>query len=119
MCYETSQEPQHSSEYRYEIGDQESLCEAVIKAITIHSVDPQHRPSEIDVQTISDELEPLHYSVDVEALEQLFEPTATSNRQGTVTFTYHDYLVTINDRSWVVVRPLSAESSGEETEVEI
>ena len=42
------------------------------------------------------ELEPLHYAIDTDALERLFEPRADGLRDGgSVTFEYSDCLVTI------------------------
>lgn len=42
------------------------------------------------------ELEPLHYAIDTDALERLFEPRADGVRDGgSVTFEYSDCLVTI------------------------
>lgn len=42
------------------------------------------------------ELEPLHYTIDTDALERLFEPRADGLRDGgSVTFEYSDCLVTI------------------------
>lgn len=42
------------------------------------------------------ELEPLHYSINADALERLFEPRANGVRSaGSVTFEYSDCLVTV------------------------
>jgi hypothetical protein len=42
------------------------------------------------------ELEPLHYSINADALERLFEPRADGLRSGgSVTFEYSDCLVTV------------------------
>ncbi|WP_247001048.1 HalOD1 output domain-containing protein [Halosolutus gelatinilyticus] len=42
------------------------------------------------------ELEPLHYAINADALERLFEPRADGLRSGgTVTFEYHDCIVTV------------------------
>ncbi|WP_233710757.1 HalOD1 output domain-containing protein [Natronococcus pandeyae] len=40
-------------------------------------------------------LPPLHESIDPDALERLFEPTATGPRIGTIEFRYAGYLVTV------------------------
>ncbi|QFU83886.1 HalOD1 output domain-containing protein [Natronorubrum aibiense] len=53
------------------------------------------------VATFCDEeitaLEPLHYTVNTDALERLFEPRANGLRSGgSVAFEYHDCLVTVS-----------------------
>lgn len=40
-------------------------------------------------------LPPLHESIDPDALERLFEPTATGPRVGTIEFRYAGYFVTV------------------------
>ena len=43
------------------------------------------------------ELEPLHYAINADALERLFEPRANGRRsEGSVTFEYSDCLVTVS-----------------------
>ncbi|MFC7215689.1 HalOD1 output domain-containing protein [Saliphagus sp. GCM10025334] len=43
------------------------------------------------------ELDPLHYAIDADALERLFEPRANGLRSdGTVSFAYNECLVTVS-----------------------
>lgn len=54
------------------------------------------------------ELEPLHYAIDTDALERLFEPRANGLRTGgTVTFEYCDCTVTVTAAGEVVVESIS------------
>ncbi len=55
-------------------------------------------------------LEPLHYAIDADALERLFEPRANGLRsEGTVTFEYNDCLVTVAANGEVTVAPHTTE----------
>lgn len=52
------------------------------------------------------ELEPLHYTINTDALERLFEPRPNGLRTGgTVTFEYHDCTVTITADGEITVDP--------------
>ncbi|MHC3437114.1 HalOD1 output domain-containing protein [Natrialbaceae archaeon A-gly3] len=52
------------------------------------------------------ELEPLHYTINTDALERLFEPRPNGLRTGgTVTFEYHDCTVTITADGEITVEP--------------
>ena len=49
-------------------------------------------------------LDPLHYAIDVDALERLFEPRADGLRDGgSVTFGYSDCMVTVEADGTIVV----------------
>lgn len=50
------------------------------------------------------ELEPLHYAINADALERLFEPRADGLRSGgSVTFEYNDCLVTVTAEGEITV----------------
>lgn len=50
------------------------------------------------------ELEPLHYTIDTDALERLFEPRANGHRaSGTVSFSYQGCTVSVSAAGEVVV----------------
>ena len=69
---------------QYDRLDDEPLSVAVATAVATFSG--------IDVT----ELEPLHYAINADALERLFEPHADGLRSGgSVTFEYNDCLVTV------------------------
>lgn len=52
------------------------------------------------------ELEPLHYAINADALERLFEPHADGLRGGgSVTFEYNDCLVTVTAEGEITVKP--------------
>lgn len=57
---------------------------------------------------------PLHDVIDTDALESLFEPTATTDRvgDGTVSFSYHGYDVTVTAAGDVRVRAAETTPSG-------
>ncbi|WP_255169850.1 HalOD1 output domain-containing protein [Natrononativus amylolyticus] len=50
------------------------------------------------------ELEPLHYAINADALERLFEPRADGLRaNGSVTFEYSEYLITVTAAGEITV----------------
>ncbi|OIB58893.1 HalOD1 output domain-containing protein [Natrialba sp. SSL1] len=82
----TSQSPVSKGEYtvQYDRLDDEPLSVTIATAVaTVCNAD-------------ATELEPLHYAINADALERLFEPRANGLRnEGSVTFEYNDCLVTV------------------------
>ena len=77
---------------QYDRLDDEPLSVAVATAVATFSG--------IDVT----ELEPLHYAINADALERLFEPRADGLRSGgSVTFEYNDCLVTVTAEGEITV----------------
>ena len=67
------------------------------------SVDIATAVAEIVDEAVT-ELEPLHYTVDTDALERLFEPKANVLRsEGTVSFSYHGCTVSVSAGGEIVV----------------
>lgn len=58
-------------------------------------------------------LPPLHEVIDPDALERLFEPTATGPRVGTIEFRYAGYLVTVARATDFVITLEDIESTDE------
>lgn len=88
MTEMTTRSPSAQAEEQYVVQydrlDTEPLSVAVVNAVA----------------TFGDEsvteLEPLHYTINTDALERLFEPRADGVRSGgSVSFEYIDYLVTV------------------------
>lgn len=70
---------------QYDRLDAEPLSVAVVNAVATFSDEP-----------VTD-LEPLHYTIDTDALERLFEPRADGVRAGgSVTFEYTECLITVS-----------------------
>lgn len=89
MTEMTSRSPSVPTEEHYAVQydrlDNEPLSVAVVDAVATFSNE--------DVT----ELEPLHYTINADALERLFEPRADGLRSGgSVTFEYNDCLVTVD-----------------------
>ena len=85
-----------SHSIQYERDSNEPLSVAVANAVAAV------------IDTDVTELEALHYTVDTEALERLFEPRASgSQRRGTVRFQYSGCRVIVNAPDEIVVEPLS------------
>lgn len=85
----TSPSPSGSPEEQYAVQydrlDDEPLSVAVADAVATFS--------SVDVT----ELAPLHYAINADALERLFEPRADGLRSGgSVTFEYNECLVTVD-----------------------
>ena len=77
---------------QYDRLDDEPLSVAVATAVATFSG--------IDVT----ELEPLHYAINADALERLFEPRADGLRSGgSVTFEYNDCQVTVTAEGEITV----------------
>ena len=88
MTEMTTRSPSVPTEEQYAVQydrlDNEPLSVAVVDAVATFCND--------DVT----ELEPLHYTINADALERLFEPRADGLRSdGSVTFEYNDCLVTV------------------------
>lgn len=86
--------------YRTEFARSERPSMAVVKAIAAITGRPQ------------DELEPLFYAIDPEALDSLFQPAVEGEHRGDVdvSFTYHGYEVTVHSYGIVDVRPVEETS---------
>ncbi|WP_440771348.1 HalOD1 output domain-containing protein [Natronorubrum sp. DTA28] len=96
MTEMTSQSPSVPTEEQYAVQydrlDNEPLSVAVVDAVATFCND--------DVT----ELEPLHYTINADALERLFEPRADGLRSGgSVTFEYNDCLVTVGADGEILV----------------
>jgi hypothetical protein len=92
--------------YQYDISSNETTSEAVIQAIidVSNETDESHRS---DSESCSDGLEPLYYSIDCEALDEVFRPTknGSSRSDGVVTFGYSQYMVKVEIDESVTIRP--------------
>jgi len=76
-------------EYERPIGTDESVCEAVVSAVTtVENVD-------------MDDIEPLYSAVDGDALERI----TASNTISCVSFDYVGYWVEVHGRSHVILTP--------------
>ena len=89
MTEMTSRSPSAPAEEEYVVQydrlDSEPLSVAVVDAVATFTN-----------ESVT-ELEPLHYTINTDALERLFEPRADGVRSGgSVTFEYHDCLVTVS-----------------------
>ncbi|MFC4542190.1 HalOD1 output domain-containing protein [Halosolutus amylolyticus] len=96
MTEMTSRSPSISTEEQYAVQydrlDDEPLSVAVADAVATFC--------NVDVT----ELDPLHYAINADALERLFEPRADGLRSGgSVTFEYNDCLVTVDSNGEIRV----------------
>lgn len=81
---------------QYDRLDDESLSVTVAEAVATV------------VGTDVTELEPLHYAINTDALERLFEPRANGLRTGgSVSFEYCDCTVTVSASGEIAVEPIS------------
>jgi hypothetical protein len=77
---------------QYDHHSTESLSVAIADAVATHC--------DQEVTT----LEPLHYAINAEALERLFEPRANELRTGgSITFEYNECLVTVTARGEITI----------------
>ncbi|SEH14257.1 hypothetical protein SAMN04487967_1518 [Natronorubrum sediminis] len=87
MTEMTSPQTAHSAEYdtvQYDQLDSEPLSVTIVTAVATFCNE------EVT------ELEPLHYTVNTDALERLFEPRANGVRsEGALIFEYNDCLITV------------------------
>lgn len=93
--------------YRTEFDRAERPSTVVVKAIAAITGRPQ------------DELEPLFYTVDPEALDGLFKPALEGNHRGDVdvSFAYHGFDVAVRSYGIIEIRPAEEESDiGNETD---
>ena len=98
MSETTSRSPSAPADDEYVVQydrlDSEPLSVAVVDAVATFCND--------DIT----ELEPLHYTINADALERLFEPRADGIRSGgAVTFDYHDCVVTVTADGEIRVKP--------------
>ena len=96
MTEMTSRSPSASNDDQYTVQydrlDDEPLSVAVADAVATYC------------NTGVTELEPLHYAINADALERLFEPRANGLRSGgAVTFEYNDCLVTVKSDGKITV----------------
>lgn len=83
---------------QYDRLDDESLSVTVAEAVATV------------VGTDVTELEPLHYAINTDALERLFEPRANGLRSGgSVSFEYCDCIVSVTAEGEISVEPVSEE----------
>ena len=97
------------SVFTYEISAGESLSEGVVEAVSIVSGDAAV-PSTFPGTETGSVLEPLNASINPEALDSVFEHTASRPVQphSRVTFTYHGHEVTVTGLGRISVESLDA-----------
>lgn len=80
--------------YRTEFARSERPSMAVVKAVAAITGRPQ------------DDLEPLFYAIDPEALDSLFQPAVEGKHRGDVdvSFTYHGFAITVHSYGIVDIR---------------
>lgn len=103
---EAHAEESTAAEYRYERGRDESPSEAVVAAVADVMRRPVMPNPSSDRQASSEILPPVYDVVDPDSLDTLVDNTADRRRGCTVTFTYCNRSVTVND-GVVTVSPTS------------
>lgn len=102
---DTSQRREESA-FTYEVSANESLSDAVVRAVaTVSGAAPVPDASS---DTGTDEvLEPLHAAIDPDALDAVFQhaPTRTTQPGAQVAFNYHGHEVTVTGAGRIFVEP--------------
>ena len=101
----SEQSPAPSSDERdrtvFQADPDQPLSEAVIVALaTDAGLD--------DPIAVATEFGPLYDAIDPDALDALFESSATTDRSGGVTFTYADRTISVDSSGRVEFRPLES-----------
>lgn len=67
-----------------------------------------------------DELDPLYYVIEPDALDSIFQPTVRGDHQGdvVVSFTYHGFDVSVNSYGIVEIEPTGADATLDVAECE-
>lgn len=92
-------------ELTYEIGDDETVSEAVVNAVAAASGCRRSSAGDTAVPV----LEPLYSAIDPDALDSLFGGTGRSALQtdGSIAFSFHGYDVTVHSYGLVTLAKLS------------